>query len=349
MNYDFIKKILFKFDPENAHKIAEIGLRSLDFIPGGMNFLGHKFIYHDKILNQKIWDLDFKNPIGIAGGFDKNATMSRAIAALGFGFYEFGTFTPKAQFGNEKPRLFRLIEEESLQNAMGFNNLGSKKISENVSKFYPFILPVFANIGKNKITPNEEAINDYKILIENFNSLCDIFVINLSSPNTPNLRDLQNLQFIEDLFSQISKKNKILLKISPDMSEDQAIEISKKAVECGASGIIINNTSVDYSLSQNVQNFGGISGKLIKEKSKILFKAVSNELFGKTILISSGGISDAKDAYERILDGASLLQIFTAFIFQGPSICKNLNSQISEFLKSDGFLSISQAIGAKRG
>lgn len=351
MNYEFVKKILFKFDPEIAHKIAEFGLRSLDFIPGGSNFLGHNYIYKQENLKQKIFDLEFKNPVGIAGGFDKNATMARAIAGLGFGFYEFGTFTPKPQFGNDKPRLFRLINEQSLQNSMGFNNDGSDKIFQNVRKFYPFVLPVFANIGKNKITSNEEAIKDYKFLIEKFNNLCDIFVINLSSPNTPNLRNLQNSKFLEELFKEITTvtQNKILLKIAPDMNETEAIEISKKAVECGASGIIINNTSTDYSLCKDAKNFGGISGELIKQKSRKIFKSVADELFGETILISCGGISEAKDAYERILMGANLIEIFTSFIYKGPSICKNLNFQISEFLKRDGFSCISEAVGAKKG
>ena len=347
MNYDTLKKIFFRFDPETAHKIAEFGLRALYATPGGLEALAKFGVYKDEILTQNIWNLSFDNPVGIAGGFDKNATMIAPLAALGFGHIDFGTFTPRPQSGNEKPRLFRLVAEESIQNAMGFNNEGADVIERRVRKIYPFVIPIAANIGKNKTTLNEDALSDYEALGRKFNGLCDFFIINVSSPNTPNLRALQENSFISELIGAMKKitNRPLVLKLAPDMSADQAIALCECAVQSGASGIIINNTSVDYSLSPNARDFGGLSGRLITEKSRELFAQVARELFGRTILISCGGIDSAQEAYERIKSGASLVQIFTAFIFKGPFVAKSINEGLAELLRADGFNSISEAVG----
>ena len=347
MNYDTLKKIFFLFDPETAHKIAEFGLRALYATPGGLEALAKFGVYKDEILTQKIWDLSFDNPVGIAGGFDKNATMIAPLAALGFGHIDFGTFTPRPQSGNEKPRLFRLVSEQSIQNAMGFNNEGADVIERRVRKIYPFKIPIAANIGKNKATSNEDALSDYEALGRKFNGLCDFFIINVSSPNTPNLRALQENSFISELIGAMKKitNRPLVLKLAPDMSADQAIALCECAVQSGASGIIINNTSVDYSLSPNARDFGGLSGRVITEKSRELFAQVARELFGRTILISCGGIDSAQEAYERIKSGASLVQIFTAFIFKGPFVAKSINEGLAELLRADGFNNISEAVG----
>lgn len=347
MNYDTLKKIFFRFDPEIAHKIAEFGLRALYATPGGLEALAKFGVYKDEILTQNIWNLSFDNPVGIAGGFDKNATMIAPLAALGFGHIDFGTFTPRPQSGNEKPRLFRLVSEQSIQNAMGFNNEGADVIERRVRKIYPFVIPIAANIGKNKATSNEDAISDYEALGRKFNGLCDFFIINVSSPNTPNLRALQENSFISELIGAMKKitNRPLVLKLAPDMSADQAIALCECAVRSGASGIIINNTSVDYSLSPNARDFGGLSGRLITEKSRKLFAQVARELFGRTVLISCGGIDSAQEAYERIKSGASLVQIFTAFIFKGPFVAKSINEGLAELLRADGFNNISEAVG----
>ena len=347
MNYDTLKKIFFRFDPEIAHKIAEFGLRALYATPGGLEILAKFGVYKDEILTQNIWNLSFDNPVGIAGGFDKNATMIAPLAALGFGHIDFGTFTPRPQSGNEKPRLFRLVSEQSIQNAMGFNNEGADVIERRVRKIYPFKIPIAANIGKNKATSNEDALSDYEALARKFDGLCDFFIINVSSPNTPNLRALQENSFISELIGAMKKitNRPLVLKLAPDMSADQAIALCECAVQSGASGIIINNTSVDYSLSPNARDFGGLSGRLITEKSRELFAQVARELFGRTILISCGGIDSAQEAYERIKSGASLVQIFTAFIFKGPFVAKSINEELAELLRTDGFNNISEAVG----
>ena len=347
MNYDTLKKIFFLFDPETAHKIAEFGLRALYATPGGLEILAKFGVYKDEILTQNIWNLSFDNPVGIAGGFDKNATMIAPLAALGFGHIDFGTFTPRPQSGNEKPRLFRLVAEKSIQNAMGFNNEGADVIERRVRKIYPFKIPIAANIGKNKATSNEDALSDYEALGRKFNGLCDFFIINVSSPNTPNLRALQENSFISELIGAMKKitNRPLVLKLAPDMSADQAIALCECAVQSGASGIIINNTSVDYSLSPNARDFGGLSGRLITEKSRKLFAQVARELFGRTVLISCGGIDSAQEAYERIKSGASLVQIFTAFIFKGPFVAKSINEELAKLLRADGFNNINEAVG----
>ncbi|HGZ69942.1 MAG TPA: dihydroorotate dehydrogenase (quinone), partial [Nitratifractor sp.] len=204
------------------------------------------------------------------------------------------------------------------------------------------------NIGKNKITPEKEALRDYELLFKAFKDYGTYIVINISSPNTPGLRDLQNENFIKEVF-RIGKSittKPILLKIAPDMQEEEAVNICKVAVEAGASGIIATNTTIDYSLTPHAKDFGGISGALLKEKSFKIFAAIAKELYGKTLLISVGGIDDAQDAYRRIKAGASLIQIYSALIYKGPSLVAQINRGLIKLLKRDGYSSISEAIGA---
>jgi len=346
-NYETIKKIMFNFEPETAHTIAEYGLRTLPYIRMINNYMVNINFKNDNILTQDIFGVTFHNPIGLGAGFDKNATMVKAMPALGFGYTEIGTMTPKPQEGNAKPRLFRFPQQESIQNAMGFNNLGAYEVIQNLKKVYPYSLPIGASIGKNKLTPENEALNDYKTLIKGFAPICDYLAINISSPNTPNLRDLQNEEFIKAVF-EMGKKitNKpILLKIAPDMESETAITLCQTAINSGADGIIASNTTQDYSLLPNPKDFGGISGAALSDKAYDLFKEIGRELYDKTTLISVGGISDAKDAYRRIKAGATLIQILSGFIFKGPSMCKNINEELIQLLKADGYTHISQAIG----
>ena len=348
VSYDFIKKIMFNFQPEIAHNIAECGLRVLPKCRTLNNYMIEKNFINDEILKQKIFGVDFYNPIGLAAGFDKNATMVKSMIAMGFGYVEIGTVTPKPQEGNDKPRLFRYPKYDTIQNAMGFNNKGAYEVIKNLKKVYPFTIPIGVSIGKNKITPQNEALEDYKTLIKGFKDLSDYMVVNISSPNTPNLRDLQNEEFIKAVFGMAKEitNTPILLKIAPDMQDEIAINLCKIAIDNGADGIIATNTTQDYSLLPNSKNFGGLSGKVLSEKSYLLFKAIGRELYDKTILISVGGIFDANDAYRRIKAGATLLQIYSAFIFQGPSMCKNINEELIKLLKADGYSHISEAIGA---
>ncbi len=349
MNYDNLKPLLFMLPPECAHALAEWALRGVNFIaPGALNLIAKECVIDDESLRQELLGLHFANPVGLAGGFDKNATMIRPLCALGYGFLEFGTFTPRAQRGNDKPRLFRLVGQESLQNAMGFNNEGKDKIAARLAKIYPFALPLGANIGKNKLTANEDAINDYVCLLKEFDTLCDYFIINVSSPNTKGLRDLQSKKFIVSLMSEAKKltKKPILLKISPDMPVNAALALCEDALNAGIKGFIIANTSTDYALLDNNRTFGGISGRLIAQKSGEFFRQLAQKLFGRALLIASGGIDSAAAAFERIKDGANLVQIYTAFIFKGPTIARDINKELAQMLKNEGFLHISEAVGA---
>jgi len=350
LNYDSIKPLLFKLQPENAHHVAEFVLRLPNICQIPFNrFLNSHFIT-DESLKQELFGRTFFNPIGLGAGFDKNATMIRGVQTLGFGFTEIGTVTPKPQPGNPKPRMFRHIEEETIQNAMGFNNEGAYKVVKRLKQRYPYTTPIGVNIGKNKVTPEREAINDYTHLIKAFDGLGDYFVINISSPNTPGLRDLQNEEFISNLFHEAKKLTDmpILLKIAPDMEIEDAVNLTKMAVEKGADGIIATNTTIDYSLVKHPKNIGGLSGTVLKEKSFKIFDAIANELYGKTILISVGGIDSAKEAYKRIKAGATLVQIYSGIVFHGPDMIMNINKELIELLKADGFSNITQAIGSDR-
>ena len=347
-SYNTLKKVLFKFEPETAHNMAEMGLRIVGKCKIIQNYMEKKNYIKDHKLSQEIFGLTFENPVGLAAGFDKNATMVKAMPSLGFGFTEIGTMTPRPQDGNPKPRMFRYPEVKSVQNAMGFNNKGAHKVLKNLKEVYPASIPVGVNIGKNKLTPEEFALSDYKMLIKKFEQTCDYLVINISSPNTPNLRDLQNEKFITELFTMAKEftSKPILLKIAPDMEAQVAVDLCKSAINAGASGIIATNTTIDYDLVPNCQDFGGLSGACLTDKSYNIFKEIAKELFGKTILISAGGISTGKQAYARIKAGASLVQSYSGLIFEGPSMVRKINEELLELMAKDGYSNITEAIGA---
>ena len=348
LNYQTLKKVLFNFEPETAHHIAELGLKTLPCLPFVNDYLVKRNFVNDAKLTQELFGVTFSNPVGLGAGFDKNATMIKAMPALGFGFTEIGTMTPRPQEGNPKPRMFRHIEEKTIQNAMGFNNEGAYAVAKSLKKVYPFEIPIGANVGKNKTTPQEHALSDYKMLINQFKDISDYLIINISSPNTPNLRDLQNEEFITELFTMAKSltPKPILLKIAPDMEAKVAIDLCNTAVQSGAAGIIATNTTIDYSLVPNPKNIGGLSGAVLADKSYQLFKEIAKELYGKTILISVGGISDAKEAYRRLKAGASLVQSFSGLVFEGPSMVKNINEGLIELMQKDGYNHISEVIGA---
>ena len=347
--FDTIKPLIYKTDPEIAHDIVELIFKTVRRCPLFFNPLIEKNFVNDPMLNQKIWNLEFKNPIGVAAGFDKNATMIPAWPVLGFGWGEIGAVTPKPQPGNEKPRSWRHIKYEAIQNAYGFNNEGVEVIKKRLEKIYPFVLPIGANIGKNKTTPEDKAIEDYKILVEKLKDVVDFFVINISSPNTPGLRDLLNAQFISNLFKELKNKTDkpILIKFSPDMEDKDIINLANLSVLHGADGIIVTNTTVNYDLIDTPIKKGGISGKPLAQRSYEVLRLVAGEVFGKVPIISVGGIDSAEEAYKRIKVGASLLQIYTAIIYKGPGIVKEINEGLIKFLKKDGFSHISEAIGVE--
>jgi len=347
-SYQSMKKILFKLEPETAHTLAGLGLRFSALCPPLSKCLTKHYFVTNSALKQTIFGRTFQNPVGLGAGFDKNGQYIKAMPTLGMGFTEIGTVTPKPQDGNPKPRLFRLVKELSIQNAMGFNNKGSYYMLQRLKKIDFFDYPIGINIGKNKITPENEALEDYEKLFKTFKDYGDYVVINISSPNTPGLRDLQNESFIKAIFTMGKKitTKPILLKIAPDMTAEDAIMLCNTAVEAGADGIIATNTTIDYSLTKNAKDFGGISGLLLKEKSYTLFRAIAKKLYGKTLLISVGGIDSAEEAYRRIKAGASLVQVYSMLVYRGPLLIKEINEGLVVLLKKDGYTHISEAIGA---
>ena len=347
-SYQTLKKFLFKLDPETAHSIAGFGLRTASHFPVILRTIKDQNFVSAPIITQKIFGRTFQNPVGLGAGFDKDGQYISAMPILGFGFTEIGTVTPKPQDGNAKPRLFRLVEDSSIQNAMGFNNKGKEFMLRQLNKLYFFDYPLGINIGKNKLTSEEDALSDYETLFRTFKDYGDYIVINISSPNTPGLRDLQNDKFINDIFSlaKTITDQPVLLKIAPDMEAEDAIALCKTAVNAGAAGIIATNTTIDYSLTEHAKDFGGISGALLTEKSYELFKAIGKELYGKTLLISVGGIDSAEEAYRRIKAGASLVQVYSMLIYKGPALIKEINEGLVKLLQADGYKHISEAIGA---
>jgi len=347
-SYQNLKKILFKLEPETAHSIAGLGLRTASHFPVILRTIKDQNFVTEPIITQEIFGRTFQNPVGLGAGFDKDGQYISAMPMLGFGFTEIGTVTPKPQDGNAKPRLFRLIEDSSIQNAMGFNNKGKDFMLQQLKKLYFFDYPLGINIGKNKLTSEEDALKDYETLFRAFKDYGDYIVINISSPNTPGLRDLQNEEFINAIFSLAKEitSQPVLLKIAPDMTAEDAIALCKTAVNAGAAGIIATNTTIDYSLTEHAKDFGGISGALLTEKSYELFRAIGKELYGKTLLISVGGIDSAEEAYKRIKAGASLVQVYSMLIYKGPALIKDINEGLVKLLQKDGYKHISEAIGA---
>ncbi len=324
-------------------------LRTAQALPGVTAALTRRNLVTAEALRQTLFGREFPNPVGLAAGFDKDAVAVRALPALGFGFVEVGTVTPLPQPGNPRPRLFRHPAARSLQNALGFNNGGMEAMRRRLAS-YPFSLPVGVNLGKNKATPPERALADYETLMRGLHEVCDYLVVNLSSPNTPGLRDLQNEAFLRSvlgLAAAITAKP-VLVKIAPDLEPAQAVALCETAVEAGAAGIIATNTTVDYSLLPGAKDFGGLSGRVLREKSFAIFAAVAKALFGKTVLISVGGIDSGAEAYRRLRAGASLVQIYTALIYEGPSLPRRINEELLALMERDGAKTIGEVIGADR-
>ncbi|HEV2852830.1 MAG TPA: dihydroorotate dehydrogenase (quinone) [Thermoanaerobaculia bacterium] len=348
--YPALRRLLFRLDSERAHGLGMGALRAAQALPGAASALARRNLISDPALRQTLFGRDFPNPVGLAAGFDKDAVAVRAMPALGFGFVEVGTVTPLPQPGNPRPRLFRHPAERSLQNALGFNNGGMAALRRHLEKIHPFSLPLGVNVGKNKATPPERSLDDYETLLRGLHDLCDYLVVNLSSPNTPGLRDLQNEDFVRSLL-RLAKgitARPVLVKIAPDLAPAQAVALSESAVEAGAAGIIATNTTIDYSLVPGARDFGGLSGRCLREKSFGIFEAVAKALFGRAILISVGGIDSGAEAYRRLRAGASLVQAYTALIYEGPGLPRRINEELLRLMARDGVRGIGEVIGADR-
>lgn len=330
-----IRPIFFWFDPEEIHYFTFSLIRNLSKIPGFPALFRSLYEVRDKRLEREVFGLKFKNPVGLAAGFDKDAKLYNELSDLGFGFIEIGTLTPKPQDGNPKKRLFRLREDSAIINRMGFNNGGVDAAAERLKKNKGVLIG--GNIGKNKITSNEDAVSDYEICFDALYDQVDYFVVNVSSPNTPNLRELQDkepltnlLQTLQDKNATKPKQKPILLKIAPDLTDSQLLDIIDIVKETQIAGVIATNTTISREglQSENKAETGGLSGKPLTKRSTEVIRFLSEKSNKAFPIIGVGGIHSAQDAIEKLEAGASLVQLYTGFIYEGPALVKAINKKL---------------------
>lgn len=336
-----LRPILFFFDPEKVHYFTFSLVKFISKIPFVTSIIKAIYVVEDKRLEREVFGLKFKNPVGLAAGFDKDAKLFNELSDFGFGFIEIGTLTPKPQDGNPKKRLFRLKSDSAIINRMGFNNGGVEAAILRLKKNKGVLIG--GNIGKNKITPNENATDDYVICFEALYDYVDYFVVNVSSPNTPNLRELQEkepltklLQTLQDLNDQkavtfsLSNGKPILLKIAPDLTNEQLLDIIDIVNETKIAGVIATNTTIsrDGLTSENKEEMGGLSGKPLTKRSTEVIRFLSEKSNKSFPIIGVGGIHSADDAIEKLNAGASLVQLYTGFIYEGPQLITDINNKI---------------------
>ena len=343
-----LRSFIFKLDPEKAHTLA---IKSLKF-----NFLPNLFEdkENDSLFKTKLFNKNLNNPIGMAAGFDKNAEVYNQLFKLGFGFVEVGTITPLKQYGNPKPRVFRLIEDEALINRLGFNNHGAEIILQRIEKnLKNGILGI--NIGPNKDSQNR--LEDYLSCLRSFNDVADYVTINISSPNTENLRNLHDQSRLDELLTNIQKEKKkiktdipIVKKISPDINDNEINKISEVLMSSEVKAVIISNTSNETREKlKDIQKHqkGGLSGKPIEDKSNLLINKFYNHLRGKIKIIGVGGVDSGLSAYNKFLAGADYIQLYTGMVFKGPNIVNMIKQELSELLSKDGVKNFKEIIGNK--
>ncbi|MEL6866712.1 MAG: quinone-dependent dihydroorotate dehydrogenase [Bacteroidota bacterium] len=341
MYHLLIKPFLFLLAPEKAHHFTLSMLQLVLSIPVVGTLFRSFYQLDDHRLERELFGLKFKNPVGLAAGFDKDGTYFRMMDSLGFGFIEVGTVTPKGQAGNPQPRLFRLAEDQALINRMGFNNQGVDQLVKQLKGQRPKGLIIGGNIGKNKLTPNEQAVDDYLHCFEALFPFVDYFVVNVSSPNTPNLRALQEREPLTALLRTLQERNQqkanpkpILLKIAPDLNEAQLDDIIAIVQETQLEGIIATNTTIsranlrEKAASIEKIGAGGLSGLPLRQRSTEVIRYLYKKSNGKIKIIGVGGINNPQDALEKLEAGAELVQIYTGLIYEGPSLVKRINQAL---------------------
>jgi len=338
MYHMILKPILFLFNPEKAHYFTTNMLSTVLAIPGMKSIFAALFQIKDKRLERTVFGIKFPNPVGLAAGFDKEAKLYKDMVHLGFGFIEVGTITPKGQPGNPKPRLFRLTQDDALINRMGFNNEGLAGAVERLKSRNSNLI-IGGNIGKNKVTPNEKATEDYITCFEALFPHVDYFVVNVSSPNTPNLRALQDKKPLTELLSTLQNLNNkkpnpkpILLKIAPDLTNEQLDDIVEIVANTKIAGLIATNTTISREgLKSNpslVQEMGGLSGKPVRDKSTEVIRYLRKKSNASFPIIGVGGIHSAEDAIEKLDAGCDLVQLYTGFVYEGPALVKSINKGV---------------------
>ncbi|MCL6604316.1 MAG: quinone-dependent dihydroorotate dehydrogenase [Paenibacillus sp.] len=354
------KPFFFKMDPEKAHHLVVGGLEKSSVLPGGRAALRLMYgVPESADLAMDLFGQHFPTPVGLAAGLDKNAQAVAGFSSIGFGFMEVGTVTPKGQPGNESPRLFRLPSDEALINRMGFNNEGAESMAQRLKKIKKRPIPIAVNIGRNKATGNEAAHEDYRQCIRTLYPYGDFFVVNISSPNTPDLRSLQHGSELSFLLTQVKEEmelqrqatgisKSLLVKIAPDVSASELEYMVHTLTETGMDGIIATNTTVSREglNHSSAGETGGLSGKPLRDRSTEIIRSIYRQTEGKLPIIGSGGIFTSQDAYEKIRAGASLVEIYTALIYEGPEVNRRIHAGLRQLLRRDGFRHISEAVGA---
>jgi len=350
--------LLFQFDPERAHTLTLWLLQRLAQAASSLK-LGYQWRPLEPVaLQMQVAGLHFPNPVGLAAGFDKNATAVVAFPVLGFGFVEIGTVTPRAQAGNALPRLFRLPADEAVINRMGFNNAGATTVAHRL-KMSPRRMPIGVNLGKNADTPLEQALTDYCSCLETLYDVGDYVVINVSSPNTPGLRELQSHAHLNALLSGVQTCNRSLaharqvqprplfVKIAPDLEPGALDSIVEAVQTCELDGIIATNTTISREgLTTPTPEPGGLSGRPLRQRSTEVVRYLYRRVQGRIAIIGVGGIFSADDAYEKICAGASLVQLYTGLIYRGPGLPRHINAGLVRLLQRDGFTHLSEAVGS---
>ena len=342
MYKSIIRPLLFLFDPEKVHHFTFRWLKFVNKIPSVPALLRARYRLRDKRLEREVFGIKFPNPVGLAAGLDKNAELFSELSSLGFGFIEIGTVTPKPQPGNPPKRLFRLVEDEGIINRMGFNNEGVEAIVARLKKNKNVIIG--GNIGKNKWTENDKAHEDYLYCFEYLAPYVDYFVVNVSSPNTPNLRSLQEkeplqklLTLLQEANGKLPKSKPILLKIAPDLTDEQLMDIIDIVEQTHIAGVIATNTTIKREglTSEKKAEPGGLSGRPLTQRSTEVIRFLAEKSQHRFPIIGVGGIHTPEDALEKLRAGASLVQIFTGFIYEGPSLIKRINKAIIKRVKNE--------------
>lgn len=340
MYKQLLRPLLFQVDPEKVHNYSYTAIRTAFKLPFSTKVAENIYSVKNPALEREVFGLKFPNPVGLAAGFDKNARLVDEFSHFGFGFIEIGTVTPRPQPGNDKPRLFRLPQDQAIINRMGFNNQGAEVAAHRL-KYRKSNVIIGGNIGKNKDTPNEQALLDYEKCFEALYDVVDYFVVNVSSPNTPGLRELQDKEPLTQLLAAVQRKNNakpkakpLLLKIAPDLTDSQLDDIVEIAKETKLAGIIATNTTISReNLETHLSDIqaigaGGLSGKPLKERATEVIKYLRQRLPATIRIIGVGGIMTPEDALEKLNAGADLIQLYTGFVYEGPALIKAINEKI---------------------
>ena len=352
-----IRPLLFRIDPERAHHLTLWLLKQVARAPFLPRLMAGRRPFAHPLLRTEVCGLHFPNPVGLAAGFDKSAVAVAAFPALGFGFVEAGTITPRPQVGNPLPRLFRLTADEAVINRMGFNNDGAATVAQRLRAVRRYV-PIGVNLGKNAATPHDHAVDDYRLALEGLYDVADYVVINVSSPNTPGLRDLQASAQLQELLNSLQTCNQrlaqqqqrtptpLFVKIAPDLGPRELDDVLEVVQGVPLDGIIATNTTLGRAgLSTRTAEAGGLSGRPLRQRSTEVVRYLYAGTRGRLPIIGVGGIFSAEDAYEKIRAGASLVQVYTGLIYAGPSLPKRINTGLIRLLRRDGFAHVSEAVG----